>query len=531
MKLGIIALATLFGALVVGCSNTPRSDENAQQMSPQVDVADGTLEGTRKNDMLVFKGIRYAQPPVGENRWRAPQPLESWQGIKDAKAFGNDCMQKPFPGDAAPLGETPAEDCLFLNVWAPDDSNGSTPVMVWIHGGGLVNGGSSPPTYSGHEFAQNGVIFVSFNYRLGRFGFFAHPALTAADEGPLGNYGLLDQIAALEWIKKNIAAFGGDPQNITLVGESAGGRSVNALMQTPLADGLFQRAVVMSGGGRSLMLARELDKTQNGQPSAEQIGVNFASQQGINGSDEQALSELRALSAEEVLDGYNLASMFSPQTGPPTFSGVIVDGEVVRGQTESTLKAGDFARIPVMVGTTSQDLGMVPYANKQALFDSFGDAKEAAIEAYDPNGTRSFEEVAVSVGQDRGMQEPARFIAQRVTEEGEPAYIYRFGYVATSRKNGRGAAHASEIPFFFNTADIKYPNATEQDLAAAKRAFSYLLSFVKDGNPNSPALPEWSPYNDNDKNIMLFTQDGASEQVTDPWAARLDAVQQAIESQ
>ena len=174
--------------------------------------------------MLSFKGIPFAAPPVGDLRWKPPQPVTPWTGVRPATAYGSDCMQLPFPGDAAPLGTPPAEDCLVVNVWRPADASTKLPVMVWIYGGGFVNGGSSPAVYDGSQFAKRGVVLVSFNYRVGRFGFFAHPALTKeSPNGPLGNYAFLDQIAALKWVQKNIAAFGGDAGNVTIFGESAGG--------------------------------------------------------------------------------------------------------------------------------------------------------------------------------------------------------------------------------------------------------------------------------------------------------------------
>jgi para-nitrobenzyl esterase len=230
---------------------------SAQDTPVSVTVETGALKGSIEDGVASWKGIPFAAPPVGALRWRAPQPAAAWQGERDATAYGHDCMQVPFPSDAAPLGTPPAEDCLYANVWRPAKAGGKLPVMVWIYGGGFVNGGASPPTYSGAELAKKGVLFFSFNYRVGRFGTFAHPALTRAHEdgGKLGNYGTMDQIAALEWVKRNIARFGGDPANITLLGESAGGMSVNMLLTSPLAQGLFQRAVVMSGGnGKNLTL-------------------------------------------------------------------------------------------------------------------------------------------------------------------------------------------------------------------------------------------------------------------------------------
>lgn len=225
MRLALLPLALLSSAPALA------------QQRPIVATDAGPVRGTTEKGVEAFKGIPFAAPPVGPLRWRAPQPSARWTGVRDASAYGHDCMQKPFPSDAAPLGTTPSEDCLVANVWRPAGAR-KLPVLVWIYGGGFVNGGSSPPTYSGEAMAAKGMVFVSFNYRLGRFGTFAHPALTTAnaDDGLLANYGYMDQLAALRWVHRNIAAFGGDPAKVTIVGESAGGFSVHALLTSPMAD-------------------------------------------------------------------------------------------------------------------------------------------------------------------------------------------------------------------------------------------------------------------------------------------------------
>lgn len=226
--------------------------------APIAQTDTGRVRGAMSDGVDSWKGIPFAAPPVGALRWRAPQPVAAWQGVRDATAYSHDCMQLPFGGDAAPLGTTPAEDCLYANVWKPAAAKAKLPVIVWIYGGGFVNGGASPPTYSGANIAKQGVMFVSFNYRVGRFGTFALPQLTKAnpDGGRIGNYGIMDQIAALKWVQKNIAQFGGDPSNVTIIGESAGGMSVHALVTSPLATGLFQKAFVMSGVTASPTRAR-----------------------------------------------------------------------------------------------------------------------------------------------------------------------------------------------------------------------------------------------------------------------------------
>ena len=268
------------------------------------------MAGAAADGVVSWKGVPFAAPPVGDLRWRAPRPAPAWDGVRQASAYANDCMQQPFPSDAAPLGTPPAEDCLYLNVWAPEKpAAAKLPVMVWIHGGGFVNGGSSPAVYDGSHFARRGVVFVSFNYRLGRFGFFAHPALTQeAAGGPLGNYGYLDQIAALRWVQKNVAAFGGDPGNVTLFGESAGGGSVNTLMISPLAKGLFHKAIVQSGGGRAggvMAMRHARQPGPDGSPSGEANGLAFAKLAGVTGEDAAALAALRKLPAADVVRGLN----------------------------------------------------------------------------------------------------------------------------------------------------------------------------------------------------------------------------------
>lgn len=531
MKHYLFTLSAVTAIMLSACgSNTAKV--NGAMKEPHVTIKNGPLQGLKHDDILVFKGIPYAQPPVGKNRWRAPQPVADWQGVKKATDYGNDCAQKPFPSDAAPLGKEPAEDCLYTNVWAPQQVESKHPVVVWIHGGGYINGGASPATYDGSEFARAGVVFVSFNYRLGRFGFFAHPALSAANEGPLGNYGYQDQIAAMKWVQENIEAFGGDKNQVTVMGESAGGGSVHTLMQTPSAQGTFQRAIIMSGGGRTLAGKRYLDKSSNGQPSLEQIGLNFAKKHGISGTDEKSLKALRALPAEDVIDGLNLMALFSPKNDGelPTYGGPVNDGDIVQGDPQTLMRNNKVAKIPVMVGTTSQDIGFANYPNKEALFNSFGTFAKEAKQAYDPTGKTDLKTLIANVAQDRYMQEPARFVAQQMTQMGQNAYLYRYDYVAESIRDGQGALHASEIPFFFKTEAVKYPDATQQDKTAADLVFHYVVNFIKKGDPNLSGQPEWKPYDDKQNNIMTFTMNATALHGQDPWVKRLNAVQNATEA-
>jgi para-nitrobenzyl esterase len=392
-------------------------------------------------------------------------------------------MQVPFPSDAAPLGVKPAEDCLYLNVWQPARrTSGKLPVFVWIYGGGFVNGGSSPAVYDGSAFARQGVIFVSFNYRLGRFGFFAHPALTAEQPaGPFGNYAIMDQIAALKWVQRNIAAFGGDPHNVTLCGESAGGMSVHILMTSPAATGLFNKAIVQSGGGRAnIFHDRQL---RGGSDSAEALGVAFAKREGIEGQGADALRRLRELPAEALAKGLNLANMHDPTY----VGGPLIDGQLLPANPAQLYGAGKGARVPVMVGATSADIG--------------GDGL---------------------------MIEPARYVARTLTAHGQPVYEFRFSYVAESiRAKFPGAMHASDIPFAFDTVAMKYgKDLTPNDAAAGRAMNAYWVAFAKTGRPEAAGLPAWPLYDPKSDTIMDFTNTGPVAG-TDPWKSRLDVAEAA----
>jgi para-nitrobenzyl esterase len=511
----------LTGAALLSCAAVFAADD-------EVKIDTGRLKGVRIDGVTAFKGIPFAQPPVGDLRWMPPQPLKPWTGTRQATDYASDCMQLPFPSDAAPLGTKPAEDCLYSNVWRPTHGGKKLPVMVWIYGGGFVNGGSSPAVYAGTEFARRGVVFVSFNYRLGRFGFFAHPALTKANPaGPLGNYAYMDQIAALQWVRRNIAAFGGDPKNVTVFGESAGGMSVQTLMTSPMAKGLFQKAIIESGGGRSggIMPTRYLDRPgANNTPSAESVGVAFAKSVGITGEDAAALAALRKLTGEQVVAGLNMATMMTP-----TYSGPMIDGKVVVETAEAAFLGGRAAKIPLIVGANSADIGFTMAKTMDQVFAPFGAAKDAAKAAYDPHNSGNVREVGTAVSADQFMVEPARFLARISAAAGLPTYEYRFSYVADSmRKQWKGAPHATEIPFVFDTVAEKYGKAlTPEDKAIAEAANTYWANFAKHGDPNGGSLPKWPAYELKTDMILDFTAKGPVP-MADPWKARLDAVESLV---
>jgi para-nitrobenzyl esterase len=454
----------------------------AQQAAPTVKTNGGALRGQASDGVESWKGIPFAAAPVGPLRWRAPQPMAKWTGVRDASVYGPDCMQKPFPSDAAPLGTTPAEDCLYANVWKPAGAKGKLPVLVWIYGGGFVNGGASPPTYAGANLAKKGVLVVSFNYRVGRFGTFALPQLTArnADGGRLGNYGIMDQVAALRWIRANIAAFGGDPANVTISGESAGGISVHALVTSPEAKGLFHKAVVMSGGDARAFTGNTLQ-------DAEKIGANFARTKGIDPAAPDALDRLRALSAEQVTDGLNMAQMGGRAGAPPTNSGPFVDGKVV----VDVRKAYDdnrFMRMPMMIGATSADIG----------------------------------------GKSGFMIAGAREAAAMIADKGVPVWNYRFSYVANS-VGQPGAQHATDVPYFFDNTRIKYEaQTTPKDAAVGAAMSGYLVDFVKRGDPNGGGRPQWARYTRANDLIADFAASGTTVVARDPWGGDIDRAARAL---
>lgn len=450
------------------------------QSAPVVAVSDGRVQGASADGVESWKGIPFAAPPVGELRWRAPQPPKAWTGVLDATQFKSDCAQLPVGAPAFDMRTTTSEDCLYLNIWRPAGAGNKTPVLVWIYGGGWVIGGASAPIYQGANLSKQGVITVSMNYRLGRFGWFAHPQLTRAnsDNGLFYNYGTLDQIAALQWIKRNIAAFGGDPDNITIMGESAGGVSVHALITSPLvSDGLFHKAIIMSGAdGGDLGTGVLAD--------AEGLGLNFARRKGIAADDPQALQKLRALSTADVLDGLTFGT---PPRDPPEFNGggPVEEGKIV-AEFGETYNTGSFRRTPVMIGATANDMG----------------------------GRTGF------------MVAGARRISGQLAAKGVPVYQYRFSYLPSASPLALGppttADHASDIAFFMNNQGSLFPNASANDMAMAKIASGYVVAFAK-ADPRNPVLRGWPRYQREGGKIMDFSASGKAVVQADPWAAQLDA--------
>ncbi len=417
--------------------------------------------------------------------------------------------------DSSQSRQPVSEDCLTLNVWTPATNPGrGVPVMVWIHGGGFTMGSGSQPVFDGATLARRGVVVVNFNYRLGRFGFFAHPALTAeAAGGPVGNYGLMDQIAALKWVRRNIAAFGGDPANVTIFGESAGGGSVSQLMVIAQARGLFAKAIAESGGGHDVWPRLDVDGPDR--PSAEHIGKAFAAKQGLAKADAAAL---RAIPADKVLGGVDL---LNPQVD--TFSGPIVDGQLVTGNPYDGFVAGRAAKVPFLVGANSDELGMIPGFLLGGMVQKAGKTLEpdlATIEA--AYGSKAaFDAHLLS---DVAFVEPARSLARVQAEHGGAVYLYSFGYVATAkRKAGQGAGHASDVAFVFGNLEAAGGAVSADDRAMARLVGDDWVRFAKTGDPNAPGAPAWPAYAAA-KDLRLEFQLDGSRAAKPSDAAALDAI-------
>jgi para-nitrobenzyl esterase len=558
-KLLWCSLAALATAMGVGTAVL-------SQTQPVVRVESGELQGVVADGVASFKGIPFAAAPVGDLRWRPPQPAAPWTGVRQAAQFGASCMQgrgggpptgagarggapsgapaaqgtppAPAPTPAAtPAAQGPSEDCLFLNVWRPADPTvRDLPVMVWIHGGGFTGGSGASPNTSGVQFAKQGVVLVSINYRIGRFGFFAFPALgRERPDETKGNYAYMDQIAALQWVRRNIAAFGGNPNNVTIFGFSAGGVSVHSLLASPLARGLFHKAIAESGGSRdSVLTARPMraDGVDPNYPvSAETIGITFAKSMGIEGTDQAALASLRALSVEQILRG----APTQPGAAPSPETTPILDGKLITETAESAYKARRQPRVPLMAGSNSADTAgnRVRASTKDELFARYGQWSAQAKAAYDPDGTADLATMVSQANDDFGQAEPARFAVNAFAANGSPAYLYRFSYVQSAMRERMrtGAPHGGEIGYVFGTLTAGPGGTlTPEDQAVSRMAQSYWVNFARTGDPNGAGLPPW-PRHDASRDVIFdFRPDGSAGAGPDPRKARLDVTQKATES-
>lgn len=480
---------------------TPAAARDARP-DPIVTAPAGAVEGRSEGSLRVFKGISYAQAPLGERRWRAPEAAPAWSGVRAAHEFGPACMQPNRTAGQSvywqELGPV-SEDCLSLNIWAPANAQ-NAPVFVWIHGGALVAGSSGDALYDGAALAQRGIIVVSINYRLGVFGFLAHAELSAESPHNIsGNYGLLDQIEALRWIQRNIAAFGGDAGNVTIAGESAGGLTVMYLMAAPDARGLFHRAIAQSAYMISQPALRE---TQHGLPSAEAAGAYLATTlQAPN------LAALRAMDAQTLANN-------APGTGWAPW--LTVDGRIVPRQLVETFERGEQAPVPLIAGFNSGEIrsmpGLAPPAPalqseyERIIRERYGDLADLFLRLYPSN---TMQESIYATVRDALYGWTSQRLARNQTAIGQPAYLYLFdhAYPAASEANLH-AFHASELPYIFGTMSRTPPYwpripATRRERQFSAAMLDYWSSFARDGRPIAANAPAWPAYGD-DRAYMLF---------------------------
>jgi para-nitrobenzyl esterase len=463
----------------------------ALAQGPTVDAPSGAVAGTLSGQIRTFKGIPYAQPPVKAMRWRPPAPLPRWKGVRQAIEFGPACIQ---PTSKAPNLYSPdkplpsSEDCLTLNIWAPANAK-KAPVFFWIHGGALVSGSSREEMYDGQRLAEQGVIVVSINYRLGVLGYLAHPGLTAeSPQHVSGNYGLLDQIAALSWVRHNIAAFGGDASNVTIAGESAGGLSVLYLMTSPLAKGLFAKAIAESA---YMISMPELKKSVYGAPSAEAVGTMLGG--GMQAPD---VAALRSIDAQKLTDSAGAFGFFPFGT---------VDGLVLPEQMVAAFDKGHQAPVPVLAGFNQGEIRSLmvlapkppasPADYEKAIRDRYGELADAFLKLYP---AENYKESILATTRDGLYGWTSERLARKQTALGQPSYLYLFdhGYPAMDDA-GLHAFHASELPYVFGTFDRTPPRwprvpASDQPLSDAMRG--YWASFARSGKPEAPGAAAWPAY-------------------------------------
>ena len=474
----------------------------------------GMVQGVTSDGLTVYKGVPFAAPPIGRLRWRPPQPVAAWRGVRKTEAFAPACMQTgvSMPGETPP---TTSEDCLYLNIWKPAISGSKKlAVLVKIYGGGFTSGSAAMPLYWGDRLARRDIIVVTFGYRLGPFGFLAHPELTA--KSPVhssGNYGLLDQVAALEWVKRNIAAFGGDPTRVTIVGQSAGGNSVSILMASPLSKGLFQRAIAESGGlFEPLRLAPNYQLT-----NAEKEGVSYASSLGAN-----TLAELRALPADALLKG-RAATISHPVIEPYLLPASPYDAFVTGAQNE----------VPLLVGSNANEAGAMISNLDSVRADSFeadikkqfGNLPPELFAAY-PHTTDAQARQA-RLGFERDLRFGWDMWAWARLQAGKgrnPVYYYHFTqsppFPQGSLYQNWGASHFAELWYVFDHLDQEKWNWTRADRNLADAMSGYWVNFAKTGDPNGPGLPVWPAFKGDDGGVQYL-----GETISPGAVANLQALQ------
>jgi para-nitrobenzyl esterase len=464
----------------------------AAAKGPVVRAPAGAVEGDVSGDVLSFKGLPYALPPVGPARWKPPVPMPTWSGTRDATKFGAACVQPTARAGSIYANQPQAmsEDCLSLSVWARKGVR-KAPVFVWIHGGSLVIGSSSEPTYDGTQLAARGVVVVSINYRLGALGYLAHPQLSAESrEGISGNYGLLDQIEALRWVRRNIEAFGGDPANVTIAGESAGALSVMYLMAAPDARGLFTKAISQSA---YMISTPELKEARFGEQAAEAIGSRLAAALGA-----QDIAGLRAMDATKLITS-------AGQAGYVPFG--TIDGRVLPRQLVEVFDRGEQAPVPILAGFNSGEIRSLrfllpPVPADAAVYEKeirsrYADRAEDFLKRYPPTHV---EESLLAITRDAMYGWTAERLVAKQTARGQRSFLYFFDHsYPAADLAGLHGFHAAELPYVFGTPDrtpLAWPKvpATAREAALSEAMIDYWTSFARTGEPRAKNQPQWQPY-------------------------------------
>lgn len=460
-----------------------------------------------------FKGIPYAAAPVGPLRWRAPRSPPESSTIRTADEYGPACPQPSMQGSGS---HRMNEDCLTLNVFRPFDTEGPLPVMIWIHGGSFVAGTAGDPLFDGSKLAQAGVVVITLNYRLGAFGWLAHPALAeGSSSDPIANFGMMDQIAALRWVHENIRAFGGDPDNVTLFGTSSGATSVALLMLCEQSRDLFQKAILESVPGRERVRSMEM---------AEAAGKQFLQAAGYdrNGPDPRAIDSEVVLAAEKMLLAKSTLAKSSPTKSSPSFAPT-EDGILVKADIATGFGAGRQSRIPLIIGSNEDETAFGSEPDFKEEVGLAGASVEELRELY-PEASRNPAELAARLYTDRVFTEPARLVARSQAVTGAPTFRYRFSYIPEAQRQGSDGGREGELQFIFGAEGV--PGAgvfTHRDREVSNILRAYWTNFAKTGDPNGPGLPLWEA-NSNREHLLLISNVGISSSA-DPWSERLDRLE------
>jgi para-nitrobenzyl esterase len=459
----------------------------------QARVTGGEVSAVPENGISIFKGIPFAAPPVGDLRWKAPVAVKPWSGVRKASAFANACMQAPnTQGNTAPV----SEDCLYLSVWTPAKSaKAKIPVIVWIHGGGYVGGSTSIPLYDGSGFARKGVVMVSLAYRLGPYGYLAHPELSRESGHGSGSYGIQDLVTGLQWVRANIAAFGGDPHNVTIFGHSAGSAAVSLLSASPLARGLFHRAIAMSGASFTPLQTSAQGASGLSVPAlafAETTGSAFLARLGV-----RSIAEARQLSADTI-QAATAGTTFRP----------VADGYVVSRDLYTLYAQHKFNDTPVLLGNVSDETlafggpkSVTPVDFEKQIREQFGAQADAVLNAYPHANDAEAARATRQVGNETTFTWNTWAWARQQSQQGK-GKVYSY-YYNNHGPQAEGSGHGSDVGFVFQTLAIRRAPSPE-DLALSDMISSYYVNFAVTGNPNGKGLPSWPAFTDKNPQVMVF---------------------------